>query len=107
MDELIRKIYHYKDCRSMQRELQTLRDYFNFTMSDIDTTDILLPPSFPVLIETNTQKCADKLVFELSRKMDLAINFISLSSTTWQNNLHQLVVKNYIFDKLSLIEEKI
>ncbi len=97
MDELIRKIYHYKDCRSMQRELQTLRDYFNFTMSDIDTTDILLPPSFPVLIETNTQKCADKLVFELSRKMDLAINFISLSSTTWQKQLTSISGKKIIY----------
>ena len=46
MDELIRKIYHYKECRSMRRELQTLRDYFNFTMEDIDTSDILMPPSF-------------------------------------------------------------
>lgn len=51
MDELVRKIYHYKECRSIRRELQTLRDYFNFTMSDIDTSEILLPPSFPTLIK--------------------------------------------------------
>ena len=87
MDELIRKIYHYKDCRSMRRELQTLREYFNFSMAEIDTTDILLPPSFPILIETNSQKCADKLVFELAKRMDLAINFISLSSSTWQKQI--------------------
>jgi CheY-like chemotaxis protein len=87
MDELVRKIYHYKECRSMRRELQTLREYINFTMADIDTSDVLLPPSFPTLIETNSQKCADKLVFELSRKMDMPIVFISLTSPSWQKQI--------------------
>jgi CheY-like chemotaxis protein len=97
MDELIRKIYHYKDCRSLTRELETLREYFKFTMADIDTTDVLLPPSFPTLIESNSQKCADKLVFELSRKMDLPINFISLTSTLWQKQINALQGKSIIY----------
>ena len=97
MDELIRKIYHYKDCRSLKRELQTLREYFEFTMTDIDTTDVLLPPSFPTLIESNSQKCADKLVFELSRKMDLPINFISLTSTSWQKQINAIQGKSIIY----------
>lgn len=97
MDELVRKIYHYKECRSIRRELQTLREYFNFTMADIDTTDVLLPPSFPTLIESNSQKCADKLVFELSRKMDLPINFISLTSTTWIKQLNAIQGKTIIY----------
>ena len=97
MDELIRKIYHYKDCRSLKSELQTLREYFNFTMSDIDTSEIFLPPSFPILIESNSQKCADKLVFELARKMDLPIKFISLTSATWQKQLNLIQGKNIIY----------
>jgi DNA-binding NtrC family response regulator len=97
MDELIRKIYHYKDCRSLRRELQTLREYFEFTMTDIDTSDTLLPPSFPTLIESNSQKCADKLVFELSRKMDLPIAFISLTSTTWQKQINSIQNKTIIY----------
>ena len=97
MDELIRKIYHYKDCRSLKRELQTLREYFKFTMTDIDTTDVLLPPSFPTLIESNSQKCADKLVFELSRKMDLPITFISLTSLSWQKQINSIQNKTIIY----------
>ncbi|MDZ7817982.1 MAG: DNA-binding response regulator [Aliarcobacter sp.] len=97
MDELVRKIYHYKECRSIKRELQTLREYFNFTMADIDTTDVLLPPSFPTLIESNSQKCADKLVFELSRKMDLPISFISLTSTSWQKQVNSIQGKTIIY----------
>lgn len=97
MDELVRKIYHYKECRSMRRELQVLRDYFNFTMADIDTSEILLPPSFPTLIETNTQSYSDKLVFELSNKLDLPINFISFNSTTWQKQLSLASEKSIIY----------
>jgi CheY-like chemotaxis protein len=97
MDELVRKIYHYKECRSIRSELQTLREYFNFTMAKIDTSDVLLPPSFPTLIETNSQKCADKLVFELSRKMDLPIMFISLTSTSWQKQINAVQGKTIIY----------
>ena len=97
MDELVRKIYHYKDCRSMKRELAVLREYFNFTMSEIDTSYITLPLSFPILIETNCQSYSDKLVFELSNKLDLPINFISLSSNSWQKNLANLDDKAIIY----------
>ena len=97
MDELVRKIYHFKECRSMRRELKTLREYFDFMMADIDTSDVLLPPSFPSLIESNSQKCADKLVFELSRKLDKPIIFISLSSTSWQKQLNAIEKKSIIY----------
>lgn len=97
MDELVRKIYHYKDCRSMRRELQVLRDYLNFTMADIDTSEVLLPPSFPTLIETNSQSYSDKLVFELSNKLDLPINFISFNSSTWQKQLSLASEKSIIY----------
>ena len=97
MDELVRKIYHYKDCRSMKRELAVLREYFNFTMSEIDTSSITLPLSFPILIETNCQSYSDKLVFELSNKLDLPISFISLASNSWQKYLANLDDKAIIY----------
>lgn len=97
MDELVRKIYHFKECRTMRRELQVLRDYFEFSMSDIDTSEVLLPPSFPLLIETNTQSYADKLVFELSNKLDVPIIFISLNSSSWQKDLASANEKSIIY----------
>ncbi len=97
MDELIRKIYHYKDFRSLKKELQTLREYFDFTMADVNTNDTLLPPSFPTLIESNSQKAADKLVFDLSRRMDLPITFISLSGHTWQKQINSVQNKTIIY----------
>lgn len=62
MDELVRKIYHYKECRSLRQELNTMRRYLDFIFQEIDLEEQSLPPSFPTLIESNSQKCADKLV---------------------------------------------
>ena len=97
MDELVRKIYHYKECRAIRRELKVLKDYFEFTMSDIDIKDVLVPLSFPLLIETNFQSYADKLVFEIAKNVDLPIKFISLSSANWQKQITNQFERTIIY----------
>ncbi|RXJ91781.1 response regulator [Arcobacter sp. CECT 8983] len=89
MDELLRKIYHYRECKSIRKELQTLRDYLKFQFNEVDTSEHVLPTSFPTLIETNSQISADKLAFELVRKLDLQMKFISLSSDNWQKRVNE------------------
>jgi len=89
MDELVRKIYHYRECKSIRKELQTLRDYLNFQFEEVDTSSHVLPTSFPTLIETNSQISADKLAFELVRKLDLQMKFVSLSSDNWQKRVNE------------------
>ncbi len=87
MDELVRKLYHFKECREMRQELDTMRNYLNFIFKNIDTTDTNLSHSLPVLVETNSQKCTDKLAFDLSYRLSIPIRFISLSSDNWQKEL--------------------
>ncbi len=88
MDELVRKIYHYRECRSIRKELQTLREYLNFQFAEVDTSNNILPTSFPTLIETNSQISADKLAFELCKKLDLQMKFVSLNSENWQKQIN-------------------
>lgn len=89
MDELLRKIYHFRECRSLRKELYSLREYLDFQFKNIDTNGVILPTSFPLLIETNSQIVADKLAFELSRKLDLQMRFISLANEHWQKELNE------------------
>lgn len=89
MDELVRKIYHFRECKSLRKELQTLREYLDFQFSEVDTKGAVLPTAFPTLIETNSQISADKLAFELSRKLDLQMKFISLNSDNWQKQINE------------------
>lgn len=87
MDELVRKLYHYKECREMRQELQTMRDYLKFVFKNIDTQEMNLSHSLPVLVETNSQKCTDKLAFDLSFKLKMPIKFVALSTDNWQKEL--------------------
>ncbi len=89
MDELVRKIYHYRECKSLRKELHTLREYLNFQFNEVDTSGCILPTSFPTLIETNSQISADKLAFELVRKLNAQMRFISLNSDNWQKKVNE------------------
>ncbi len=77
IDELVRKIRHYEDFKRLQVQNRALEDYMNFLFQST-TQSLNLPTKFPYLIETNDQKEADKIVFELSRKMKKGIEFVSL-----------------------------
>jgi len=77
IDELLRKIKHYEEFTKLQIQNRALEDYMNFLFQSTAQT-VNLPTRFPYLIETNDQKEADKIVFELSRKMKKGIEFISL-----------------------------
>jgi DNA-binding NtrC family response regulator len=97
MDELIRKIYHYVEARDIKIQLQTLNEYLNFTMQDIEIEETLLSSSFPLLVESNSQKYADKVTFELSKKLNLPICFISLSSSDWLKQINSIKEKAIIY----------
>lgn len=97
MDELIRKIYHYKECREMKQELSTLKTYVEFLLEEIDTTDVNIAHSLPTLIETNSQRCTDKLAFEVSETLKLPIRFIALTSPTWQKELSTITNKELVY----------
>lgn len=87
MDELIRKIYHFKECRKLRLELNTLREYIDFSFSDLDVDFSAIPEELPLLIETNSQSHADKIVFEISERLEKPIKFISLAKDNWQKSL--------------------
>jgi DNA-binding NtrC family response regulator len=119
MDELLRKIYHYKNCKELRSELNTMRNYLEFIFKDIhipkDQQHYL---ELPLLVETNSQKCVDKIAFDFAKKLKLPIRFISLCDDNWQKEIQQsknelLYLTNYhALKKLSkemlndLIEDK-
>lgn len=97
MDELVRKIYHYKECQDLRAEMLTLRSYVNFLLKDIDSSEIHISHTLPVLVETNSQKCTDKLAFDISNTLSLPIRFISLTNTNWQKELSSVSNKELLY----------
>ena len=97
MDELVRKIYHYRECRQMRQELITMKTYVKFLLEDIDTEGINISHSLPTLVETNSQRCTDKLAFEISLSLKLPIRFIALTSQTWQRDILNISNKEIVY----------
>jgi DNA-binding NtrC family response regulator len=77
MDELVRKIDHYVEFKSIKKQNNDLQNYIDFAFCNVDL-ECEIPEKLPFAIETNDQKLADKIVLEVSQKMGKSIKFISL-----------------------------
>lgn len=97
MDELVRKIYHFRECRQMRQELITMKTYVEFLLEEIDTTDVNISHSLPTLVETNSQRCTDKLAFEISSTLKLPIRFIACTNPNWQKELATITNKELAY----------
>ncbi len=95
MDELLRKIYHHKEFAKISSELKIAKDYLDFIFKEIDTSSNQYYFDLPLLIETQSQLYADKIVFEFSNKFNLPVKFISLSKENWQRELQNS--SNYLY----------
>ena len=84
MDELVRKIYHYDEFKRLKQNNTNLENYINFAFNNIEhSADI--PKSLPFAIETKDQRVADKIVFDVAKKLNKTIKFISLEKHTKVN----------------------
>ena len=96
IDELLRKIKHYKEFETLKSQNKILEDYIHYHFSS--TTRIDIPSNFPFLIETNDQKEADRVVFELARAMKKEIEFVSLTKEFKFDFSHLKEKLIYIYD---------
>jgi response regulator RpfG family c-di-GMP phosphodiesterase len=80
MDELVRKIKHYEEFNILKQENKKINNYLEFIFNTVPDVDNI-PNKLPFLIETNEQKIADKIVFQVAKKLGLNIKFISLKDS--------------------------
>ena len=79
MDELIRKIKHYVEFKTLLNENRCYKNYvdFIFSTTDIDK-NLEVPDEFPFLIETNDKQISDKIVQKTAEILKKEIVYISL-----------------------------
>lgn len=97
MNELVRKIEHYRRYKELQSENKNLKNYVEFAFNNVEY-DFDLPNTLPFIIETNDQKIADKIVFDVAKKLNKTIKFVSLENHTKiepEDFEHELL---YIYD---------
>lgn len=97
MNELIRKINHYEEFKKLQNQNKNFQNYLEFAFNNLEY-DHEIPKNLPFVIETNDQRVADKIVFDVARGLNKTIKFISLEHHTKiepDDFAHELL---YIYD---------
>ena len=90
VDELIKKINHYRDYELAKEKMQGYEQYLThlFTGSDSEFNEENL--QLPLFISASCQKDADAFVYKYAIKNDSFINFLSLRSTKAMKEVENL-----------------
>ncbi len=86
VDELMRKVEHYKQFARLQREVMFYKDYFEFIEGILNTP---LPHTFnlPFIVRSNNQRSADIYAMRYARLKNIQFNFLSLNNINWRDVL--------------------
>ncbi len=87
MEELIRKINHFKEFELIKKENMAYKKYLSFSLKGINIEGINKKIKLPLIIKTNYQKYADFFAFEFSKLYGEPFKFYSLSETGALNKI--------------------
>ena len=100
IEELIRKLQHLSNFKTLKKENETYKEYVTnlFSSSNLDPIDKKM--KFPILIKTNLQKHADALVFNYAQTHNETFSFISLL----QSNAFEKISRSNNDDLLYIVD---
>jgi len=87
LEDLMRKIEHYKEYQALKKQTQLYQEYMDNLLCDIETDFNISQISTPLVIETNYQRLIDKLVFNYVETNDMVLTFVPLSDTEWREKI--------------------
>lgn len=82
MDELVRKIEHYRNFREITEDNKFFKNYFNFIKNELQIT---VQPKYdpPILIKASSQRSADIYAMQYAISRKIRFEFISLKRVVW------------------------
>lgn len=82
MDELVRKIEHYRNFREITEDNKFFKNYFNFIKNELQIT---VQPKYdpPILIKASSQRSADVYAMQYAISRKIRFEFISLKRVVW------------------------
>lgn len=97
MEELVRKIEHYKEYQVLKQKNSLYQDYFENLLQDIESRFDITTLKPPVVIETNYQRLVDKVVFEYIEYTNKKLIFLPLSSKDWKEKLKKATSSTILY----------
>lgn len=78
IEELIRKINHFKEYEQLKKEYETLKSYTSLTFARTQNADGIIKDKLPVVIKTSQQLNADAAAFSYATSKKLPLQAIDL-----------------------------
>lgn len=82
MDELIRKIEHYRGYKELLKDIEFFNNYFSFIQNELQTPTL---PNYnpPILIKASSQRSADIYAMKYAIERGIRFHFLSLKVVDW------------------------
>lgn len=80
IEELIRKINHYRDYEKLKKRNEAYEKYLTHTFSSVENNYRIDDIELPVYISSSYQKSADAFAFAFAKRKDKPIQFVSLKN---------------------------
>ena len=87
VDELIRKMEHYRQFDKLQKEVVFYKNYFEF-IEGILNIPFPFTYNLPLIIRSCSQRSADIYAMRYARLKNIHFNFLSLKEVDWKNILN-------------------
>ncbi len=87
IEELLRKIEHYREYQDLKKEAALYKNYIDNLLSDIETDFDVTTLNTPVVIHTNYPRLVDKIVFTYAETIDKPLRMIHLSHEDWEDKI--------------------
>jgi response regulator of citrate/malate metabolism len=87
LEDLMRKIEHYKEYQALKKQTQLYQEYMDNLLCDIETDFNISQITTPLVIETNYQRLIDKLVFKYVESNKMVLTFVPLSDAQWKDKI--------------------
>ncbi len=89
IEELFRKIEHYKEHQKLKQQVAFLNDYMESKFKSIDDASSQTITSNQSVIITNNQAISEKLAFDYANVNNLNLVFLTLQEGSWKHKLKQ------------------
>ncbi len=97
IEELKRKIEHYKEYQTLKRYKTLYREYNEYLLQDINIDNDIDKISSPLVVLTNYVKMVDKLAFTYAKQKERVLNFIPLANKEWKSKIDKANVKHLLY----------
>jgi len=97
IEELQRKIEHYKEYQTLKKYKNLYKEYNEYLLQDIVIKDDIDKITTPLVVQTNYVKLIDKLAFEYAKEQNRVLVFVPLNAKEWKGKIENANPKYILY----------